>query len=385
MLRSAAISVLLLALCAATLGSVAPLQAVSNSDRAVARLKANGLNPNDPNLTAELKALAVLRLRAYRPPSLHRSLTTWSGSFPGLSLAALNAQAKGHWSRSAAGGVGSAQRYYLTPPPVAAVSPGINPGILAKFPHVTSIVYSMPPGEAAVVVNGSNLKPTDASLPSLAVDTGTCGVWKFSADSSSNISDSAISNIVLKGGWAVDQDPKAVNGTLTVSGVDSNTVSFTVPRAWLFGDTWVSIGALAPRLSQDDQLGYLPGLAEGTNVVYSSNADRISYDPFHGSEVTGQDSIARGISYVNGGWVEAKVESAHSYQDAPNYTVPDDANRGATIVMQPGANGRMETRVAWHYLPGESISYTVRFRVHGFAYMRPLTIMQLEGFCTTEQ
>jgi len=139
----------------------------------------------------------------------------------------------------------------------------------------------------------------------------------------------------------------------------------------------LGILAIDPHLSGDGGIGL-----QASHLALAGNGDRVSTAPENqgGHGGSGTDIIGRGIYLMNGYTATARIVSAHSYMDAPNYSQPDDSYRGATIAQQP-QSGRLETHVAWHYAAGESIDYVIEWELKGTYGVRPLSTMPRPGTC----
>jgi hypothetical protein len=91
---------------------------------------------------------------------------------------------------------------------------------------------------------------------------------------------------------------------------------------------------------------------------YATSATSHRSTNVHGAASSGTDTLGLSTSLLNGWTATASVTDVHSYRDSTSEAGTNDAYRSATVVQQP-ALGRLETKVAWKFQPGESISYHV--------------------------
>ncbi len=315
----------------------------------IARLKAAGFNPNDPALSAKLADFAAKQLRVERLHFSEVRLHVAKATLPIEEMAA-------HLPP------GGATKPHLPPPQPAPV-----------LTSATTFDFG-----DDLWVHGQNLRSTDQSATTYTIDLGACG--KYSGSTSWSLADKNGTTTRVEWWTPVSHANYPATIQVAVQGQTSNTLSFKYlePSKTELAET--SVAPNAPHLTGDAGLG----LAEGTNVVYSTSADRVSIDPFATQGGSGEDILGRGVSLVNGATATASIISAQSYMDAVGYNQPTDSHRGASITVQP-ANGRLETRVAWFYNPGESISYTIGWVVSYPRGMRPVNSILKTSSCTDEQ
>ena len=305
----------------------------------VARLQAAGLDPGDPQLRAKLAALAKRRLQVYRLPRRD------------FSLAAL-------------------QRSYLTASkPVGVIKiAGGGPIVFgngaASQPTITSVAGRLMDWPA---ISGQNLSGKSVSV---VITVAGCP----NPMTTGEYEGTATEIIFQTPTTGFDGAPRSATLQAVVDGRKSNTIPATY-TGWVTNWNPQSIVAAdLPHLSNNDGMS----LTEGTTVLYSTPGPRISTDPFAAQGGKGEDILGRGVFVLNGWTASAKILSAESYMDAPNYAAPADANRGATITVAP-QNGRLETHVSWFYNPGESISYAVQWTFIGPLGPRPLSTMPMQN------
>jgi hypothetical protein len=98
--------------------------------------------------------------------------------------------------------------------------------------------------------------------------------------------------------------------------------------------------------------------------------------------VAGMDVIGKGIALGPGVTATARIAAAHSVADIGADSSPDNAYRGASVTIQPNS-GRLETVVAWHVEPQESLQYAVEWTFTGRPGQRPVLSMPLGKACDT--
>jgi len=328
--------------------SVSHMPTTSNA-AIIARLKTAGFNPNDPALSTKLADFAAKQLRVERLHFSEVRLRVAKATVPIAEMAA----------HLPPGGV---TKLHLPPPQPAPVLAS------ATTAHFGDELW----------VHGQNLRSTDQSAATYTLDLGACG--KYSGSMSWSRADK--NGTATSAEWWTPVSHASYPATIQVAvqGQTSNTLSFKYLQTSKTEWAETSVASNAPHLTGDAGLG----LAEGTNVVYSTSADRVSTDPFATQGGSGEDILGRGVSLVNGATATASIISAQSYMDAVGYNQPTDSHRGASVTVQP-ANGRLETRVTWFYNPGESISYTIRWVVSYPRGMRPVNSIPKSSSCTDEQ
>jgi len=136
----------------------------------------------------------------------------------------------------------------------------------------------------------------------------------------------------------------------------------------------LTIDAVAPFLTAND-FGFT-----AENAHFGGDGPRAS-GKVPWTTTTGEDVLGWGVNLGAGYQVtETRIVAAHSQLDAPGDTSPDNDYRGAIVKLPPTA-GRLQTTVAWHYGPGESISYTIEWTLRGANGQRPLLTMPKSGPC----
>jgi len=239
------------------------------------------------------------------------------------------------------------------------------------------------------VIQGSGFQSADSRPPTVTVDMGPCGKQQF-APASGDWSNEAITlRPFLK--LAHDKDPTVAYITVTTSGGTSTVhgVDYELSDQLISN---ISIAAYTPHLVNDGGIG----LSEGSSVVYSSSANRVSTNP-NDPRVEGDDIIGYGIRQLNLFGASATITAVSSYMD-PLFlsgSQPSDAFRGAYITQQPQnsyfcalnvGTSCVGTKVHWYYSGGESISYSVQLKLFGAPYgRRSLDSLPKMGFCSDEQ
>jgi hypothetical protein len=95
--------------------------------------------------------------------------------------------------------------------------------------------------------------------------------------------------------------------------------------------------------------------------------------------MTGTDILASGIAIGAGYTASAKVVAASSIADVGGDTSPDNQYRGAVATSPSG--GRLQTSVAWHIGPGDSLTYLLEWTLTGPYGQRALQTLPLGGPC----
>jgi hypothetical protein len=94
----------------------------------------------------------------------------------------------------------------------------------------------------------------------------------------------------------------------------------------------------------------------------------------------GQDVLGTGMQLGAGYVAVAEILSSQSVADVGNDTSPDNAYRGASVVVQPQSN-RLQTTVKWHIGPGDSLQYYLRWTLTGPVGQRALMTFPKQGVC----
>jgi len=359
-----------------------------------ARVKARGLDPKDPNLSSKLAKLATESDRQFRSVRTVSALRILPLQRP--SLINIPSQAQ-----------------HLIPPANSrraldsTMSQASNRRATAHVTQPFAIRNLLVNGQPTSELDGSRYDlhyeisgnwdkffpvPTETTyddtrdLGAASIDLGSCGVvdlgfFFFVPNSTDGIA------MMLWPAFGVYQRSIPGNtkrprpGVLTVNlatGPVSNAIKLTnvipTPASAVAS---IAIAATNPHLTGDGGIGF-----QTSNIALAGNGDRVSTAPENqgGHGGSGTDIIGRGIYLMNGYTATARIVSAHSYMDAPNYSQPDDSYRGATIAQQP-QSGRLETHVAWHYAAGESIDYVIEWELKGTYGVRPLSTMPRPGTC----
>jgi len=345
----------------------------------MSRVRAVGLDPNDPNLQHALRALADKRIAAFRAESarlkmkLHvppspSSLQNRSGTSSGL-------------SRNQS--VGRNAVVQTSGPQQTPLSMGKNFVIQQPTPVITSIdqqSWGFP-----VVIQGTGFQ-WGSKAPTVTFDMGSCGKHQVVPDSGNWSNESITINPPEDYGpppLPHDKDPFATSTTVAVGSATSNPFTFNYQQpGWVYSN--ISIVAKAPHFSLlYVDPGQIIGLSEGSSIFYSSSADRVSTNPTD-PVVSGDDVIGYGINVLNGFQSRATIRIVSSYMDPPNYSSTADQYRGAVVTQQP-ADGRLEMKVHWYYAGGESVSYVVELDGWGPYGRRSLSSLPKMGFCYDEQ
>jgi hypothetical protein len=188
--------------------------------------------------------------------------------------------------------------------------------------------------------------------------------------------------LVVSGYLVAKDTPASV--TVTVNGMSSDPVNFTYPAFSFAGMPFFATATLpisnaAPFITGDGGLGLTKNAFATT-----SGADRLSNN-VTGAPGSGTDTIGYGINLVNGWTASAQIANVHSYLDAPSNDGSNDEFRSATIVQQP-QSGRLETKIAWKYEPGESVSYDVVWHfANGIFGTRQVATQPKQTTCSDEE
>lgn len=315
--------------------------AVVLSPRRVERLRANGLNPNDPQLRERLAALA----RTRRRPA--------ASGVPVLSDAAK-------------------QRLQLRafPPRPVAIAP-LPTGSKLPPPVLGNVEWSV---GSAYLSGSALLDGTSLGKTTIAFDMGSCG-------SSTTTPQASSESTYLFFTPPPSIGPRTAKLWVTVDGVASNVFSQPLPTIVL-GDLPVhfitgSVADAAPFFSA-------PAGMPASSYRTSLQSTHVSVDPTAAS-TQGDDVIGYGVKVVNGWTATASIANVHSYQDASGNGGTNDDFRSARITQQP-ESGRLETRVHWQFEAGESISYDVVWAFSsGPYYARYIDTMPKQTTCSEEQ
>jgi hypothetical protein len=327
---------------ASTADVITPKLTVVSPER-LQRLNAAGLRADDPQLTAHLQALAASR---------HGALMHQSAKISGPRV---TPGTETDWSVS------------LLP---AALSRGVS---LAPSAVVTSLALV---GGSLVVVKGSNLLSAGGTAnvtPNLLISN--CAqrplpLWSDFGETPTQVSFA---------GPDVPKDETAQLST-TVNGITSKAENLTYPaqiEAPPGNGVSDYVDYESPYFQQPDYLG------QGTSS-FATSGSHISTN-FSDPTTTGTDTLGIGTNVLNGWKVTAQILEVHSYMDSPGEGSSSDVYRSAKILQQP-ANGRLETKVAWSYEGGESISYLIAWIFSsGPVGARQVSTMPKGTLCSDEQ
>jgi hypothetical protein len=332
----------------ASTADIASPKLMSISPDRLQRLSAAGLHADDPQLNAHLRALASSRHGTWLRPAAKIASSRRPGS-------------QTSWSVS------------LVPPAEL-----LRPDALGPRPVVTSLALI---GGVIVNINGSNLMTSGgapAVTPNLSISN--CGqhpLHELSGGLGGLFTPS--STALYFAGPGVPENETAQLST-TVDGVTSAPQNLTYPVQILPppGEAYsVDVDDTSPYYSQPD------GLGQGASS-FATSGSHISTN-FSDPTTTGTDTLGIGTSLVNGWTVTAQIGGVHSYLDAPSDDGSNDVYRSAHIVQQP-TSGRLETKVAWNYEGGESISYqVVWYFSNGPMGTRQVSTMSKQTTCSDEQ
>lgn len=333
----------------------------SPSSAGVERLRRNGLRPDDPQLVERLAELAKSRRRPPASTAKVRFDVT-NVKFPKVSVFK-NALPLAQPNATLPSGMGT-----------------VFNGVHAK-PAIQQVQIGNLFGAPYLDITGANLiAGTSYASTTVSADIGPCGQRLLPVLTGSNLNPKP--GAVTVGGVFVAKDtPAAV--TVTVAGVSSDPIAFTYPAVSLAGSPFfatatLSISDSAPFMAGDGGLG-LPKTAFSPTTT----ADRISTN-ISGAPGSGTDTIGYGINLVNGWTATATVKNVHSMLDAPANDGSNDQFRSAVVVQQP-QSGRFETKIAWKYQAGESISYDIVWQFNnGIAGTRQVATQAKQTTCTDE-
>jgi hypothetical protein len=329
----------------------------------VQRLTANGLAATDPQIGLKLRALFASRGR--KPVAGPAAIVTVLATSP-LRVQPLHVTVAGTLSGVRLGGVSRPLTNGApTPAPAPASTAPAN-----TAPTIASIEtgYFKSTSSEGLDVQGSNL----GANPSAKLTTTNCGnsqpAFSYSADPT---------DWIYGLGYEVPANEPA-NLTLSTSNYTLSSGAFTLyPSLNTEVTVAVPIGDVAPFFAGD-------ALSEGPSTYATTVASHSSTNPADPT-VSGTDTLGYGVSLTNGWQVTAQISNIHSYMDSPSEAPVSDAFRSASIVQQP-TGGRLETKVAWSFEGGESISYTITwtFKV-GAEGARMVTSQPKKTPCTDEQ
>ena len=324
------------------------------SDAAVARLKAAGLEPGDPQLTQKLKTkLLQSPGRGGKKAGLSKQPAGRPAGGRGFTLP--SGLAKGRTSPSSGPSSLTIDQFSLD----AWYMAGLLKVRSAKFLYPSDISYRLQEPTCGVDVTGT-LEGKGSFV--------CCGVDADGAEWM-NVEDYISSPLVFGG------KPRSVTMTLTANGLPAATKVF--PSVWGRGQSvtiTMTIDAQPPHLPAND---FGIGAA---NAKFGGSGPRASTgEPW--APTSGEDTIGLGVNLGAGYQVtETKITSVVSQLDPPGANVPENAYRYARIKTKPDG-GRLQTVVEWMYGPAESLTYTIEWKLSGPMGQRPLSTMPSAGPC----
>jgi len=345
---------------APTPGTLGPLPSLPGtktkifSDAAIARLKAAGLDPGDPQLTQKLKT------KLLQSPGR-------GGKKAGISI---QPSAKGSGGRpyTLPAGLGKGRTAPPSGPPSLTIDQlSLDPfriaGLLkvrsGKFVNPGDISYRLQEPTCGVDVSG--VLEGGGSVVCCGVDAdGT--EWM-------SVEDFLGTPFVLGG------KPRNVTATLTSSGLPAATK--------VFSNIWGRFQAVTITMTIDAQPPHLPandfGITAANAKLGGSGPRASTGEPW--TSTSGEDTIGLGVNLGAGYQVtETKITSAQSQLDPPGANSPENAYRFARIKTKPDG-GRLQTVVDWMYGAGESLTYTIEWKLSGPMGQRPLSTMPSAGPC----
>jgi hypothetical protein len=328
----------------------------------IQRLNANGLQANDSQLEAKLQALAQSNGHAPiagPPPTIH--LTKPSGAKQvvfdqPISIIPIALNPKGS-----------------TPTASPKPQPTATAPIITKV-TIDAYDYNYENGNPlpVIIVDGENLGQGGNPDRRPKLDMPNCGAGLVSLYTASYPGEPW---------YAVDFTvPKneAASLTMTYHGT-SKPVALTIPSysGIAVMNYTAPVGDVAPFFLSD-------ALGE-KSASYASSATSHRSTNVNGSASSGTDTLGLGTSLLNGWTASATVTNIRSYRDSSSESGASDEFRSAQIVQQP-ALGRLETKVAWKFQAGESISYDVVWSLSkGVFGTRPVSTLSKDTSCSDEQ
>ncbi|HMF91347.1 MAG TPA: hypothetical protein VKL40_11945 [Candidatus Angelobacter sp.] len=363
------------------------------------RVRAKGLDPKDPNLRSKLASVAAQDTRVFTAQHQVSALHIVPATLPKVpTLPALRQSASTNFTTA---------RPTAPPPPPA--KPDSLASTLAEIKKSDAMVSVTPEIRGLFFLDVKMFSNREAEKPTGEWDPTALhyivGNWDqlFPQNRPRDARDNATATLDLGDCGRLDHElegwnrgptnaprvlviPRSVPGnhpqpgllTVRVHTNVSNSLQLTkVIPSQQIATASLAIAATAPHISGDGGIGLQP-----SHLALAGNGDRVSTAPENqgGQGGSGTDTIGRGVFLMNGYTATARIVSAHSYMDAPNDYQPDSTYRGATIVQQP-QNGRLETKVAWHYAAGESLDYVIEWELKGTYGVRPLSTMPRSGTC----
>lgn len=322
------------------------------------RLTANGLRPDDPQLETKLAALAQSNQRL-----------PVAGPSPIVHLT------KPHGAKQVV--FDSPVSQPLTAPKGATPTPSPKPTPTA--PVITKVTldaydYSYENGNpyAMLIVDGQNLGQGGNPDHRPKLELTNCGHQLVSLYSQSEPGEPW-----YQLDFTVPKD-EAASLTMTYHGT-SKPVALTVPAysGVSVMEYTAPVGDVAPFFVSD-------ALGEKSSS-YATSATSHRSTNVNGAASSGTDTFGLGTSLLNGWTATASVTDIHSYRDSSTEPGTSDTFRSAAVVQQP-ALGRLETKVAWKFQAGESISYHLVWSLSkGVFGARSVSTQTKETGCSDEQ
>jgi hypothetical protein len=320
----------------------------------VQRLSVNGLSVTDPQIVQKLRDLFASRGRkpVHGPAATVTALATSPSH-----VQALHVSVAGALLRDRLPGTRTSTSSTPAPAPTstAPTISGIETG------------YFKSAGAEGLDVQGSNL----GANPAAKLTTTNCGSSQpplYSTDPG---------DWYYNLGYDVPTEEPA-NATFSTSAYSLSSGPFMLdPSLNAQVTVAVPIGDVAPFFAGD-------ALNEGSSTYATSVASHSSTNPADPT-TSGTDTLGYGVSLTNGWQVTAQISNIHSYMDSSSEAPVSDAFRSASITQQPSA-GRLETKVAWSFEGGESISYTITWTFKaGAEGARMVTTQSKQTPCSDEQ
>jgi len=334
-----------------------------------ARLRANGLDPEDPALQGKLQSLATtdaLRVANSAPPLQIAAVTSArripanfkGGSVDGTASLPPSSAPAGTPTDNAGSG---ALRLSFIRHDLLGLQ---NNTIYEADPNVESM------GQTDTITAIGNFPGASSSNAALVVELGSCGQLKLPLVE--NFGNRAVFRVV-RPMFGFAGETKAF---VRVGATESNRVAIQV-----FPDAQRIVATLSV-VATDPHLAGNAGIGLNASNAYTVPGSRISTLPDYRGGKGGQgiDVVGDRLRLLNGYTASARIVSAHSYLDAPNYSTPWDVARGARVVAQPHG-GRLHTRTEWYYSAGESVNYVIEWTLTGPKGLRPLETMAKPRNC----
>jgi hypothetical protein len=324
----------------------------------VQRLTATGLNATDPQIVPKLRALFASR---GRKPVAGPAATVTVIMTPPLRVQPLHVTMASVLLRDRL--TGSRTSTSSTPTATPAPAPAGTAPVISGI----ETGYFKSAGSEGLDVQGSNL----GANPAAKITTANCG------NSQPALYATDAGDWYYRLAYNVPATEPA-NVTLSSSNYSLSLGAISLyPSLNYLATVTVPIGDVAPFFGGD-------ALSEGPSTYATTATAHSSTNPA-GPTVSGTDTLGYGVSLVNGWQATAQISNIRSYMDSSSEAPVSDAFRSASITQQP-ADGRLETKVAWSFQGGESISYTITwtFKV-GAEGARMVTSQPKQTPCTDEQ